>query len=150
YVGMGYQLYRYEEIFRSAVDECATLLSADIGVDIRNIIYADNNDPQAADKLKNTLYTQPAIFITEYALARLWMSWGLTPTAFIGHSVGEFVAAHLAGVFSLADALKLVASRGRLISGLPTGSMLSVRAPYDKIASDMPEDIVIAAINAPS
>lgn len=150
YVGMGYQLYQHEEVFRSAVDECAELLALDTGEDIRGVIYANSEDPAAADKLKNTFYTQPALFVTEYALAKLWMSWGLTPTAFIGHSVGEFVAAHLAGVFSLSDALKLVASRGRLISGLPTGSMLSVRASYDKIAPSIPGNISLAAINGPA
>ena len=82
----------------------------------------------AAELLKQTAYTQPALFVVEYAVARLWMRWGIKPAAFIGHSVGEYVAACLAGVFTLADALPLVAARGRLIQQLPTGAMLAVSA----------------------
>src|SRR5690606_28102621 len=130
--------------------ECSTVLLDILGEDIRDIIFVEAVDRDAQENLKNTKYTQPALFVTEYALAKLWISWGIIPTAFIGHSIGEFVAAHLAGVFSLADVLKLVAIRGQLISGLPAGSMLSVRDKASHIAQSMPAGVSMAAINAPS
>lgn len=150
YVNMGKELYEHEPVFRQAVDDCALLLEGLLQEDIRDTIYADASDDDANARLTNTQYTQPALFVTEYALAKLWISWGITPTAFIGHSIGEFVAAHLAGVFSLADALKLVAARGRLITALPSGSMLSIRAHAEKIRQMLPQGINLAAVNAPS
>jgi glutamate-1-semialdehyde aminotransferase/malonyl CoA-acyl carrier protein transacylase/acyl carrier protein len=98
--------------------------------------------------LKDTRFTQPALFVTEYALAQLWLSWGIKPTAFCGHSIGEFVAAHLAGIFNLQDALHLIAIRGRLVSELPGGSMLSVRLSEDKLKDILPDNLSIAAINS--
>jgi len=147
---MGKELYALEKVYREAIDECSTILLDILGEDIRKVIFVEAIDPDAQEKLRNTKYTQPALFVTEYALAKLWMSWGVLPTAFIGHSIGEFVAAHLAGVFSLADVLKLVAIRGRLITGLRPGSMLSVRSSASHITQMMPTDISMAAINAPS
>ncbi|PPL00242.1 amino acid adenylation domain-containing protein [Parapedobacter indicus] len=147
---MGKELYALENVYREAIDECSTILFDILGEDIRKVIFVETIDPDTQEKLRNTKYAQPALFITEYALAKLWMSWGVLPTAFIGHSIGEFVAAHLAGVFSLADALKLVAIRGRLIAGLRPGSMLSVRGDASHIAQLMPTGISMAAINAPS
>ncbi|BAV05296.1 amino acid adenylation domain-containing protein [Filimonas lacunae] len=140
---MGKAIYDREPVFQQAVDECAVLLQDIMGEDIRSIIY------QLKDiyALTNTYYTQPALFVTEYALAKLWMSWGIVPAVYVGHSVGEFVAAHLAGVFSLADALQLIAARGRLISCLPQGAMLSVRAAVDTLT--LPDNISVAALNAP-
>lgn len=150
YPNMGKDLYEREPVFRQAVDECALLLDDVLHEDIRDTIYTDASDEQARMRLTNTKYTQPALFVTEYALAKLWMSWGIMPSAFIGHSIGEFVAAHLAGVFSLPDALKLVATRGQLITSLPSGSMLSVRSEAEKISEKMPQGINMAAVNAPS
>lgn len=144
YPGMGKALYDRFAIYQETVDTCAALLKETEGWDIRQIIFSDD-----AETLKNTRYTQPALFVTEYALAKLWMSWGILPSAFIGHSVGEFVAACLAEVFSLSDALKLVATRGRLISELPGGSMAAIRKPVAEVAAVLPEGLCIAANNAP-
>lgn len=149
YINMGKELYDTEPVYRAAVDECAEILLNEMGEDIRRVIFSENEDEQATEKLKNTYYTQPAIFITSYALARLYMSWGIEPNAMVGHSIGEFVAAHLAGIFSLEDALKIVSTRAKLISSLPGGSMLSVRASVNDIKSILTENISIAAINAP-
>ncbi|MBO9620947.1 MAG: type I polyketide synthase, partial [Niabella sp.] len=149
YVNMGKELYRNEPVYRDAIDECAGILLNEMKEDIRKIIFPDQENEQATSNLKNTYYTQPAIFITSYALAKLYMSWSILPSALLGHSVGEFVAAHLAGVFSLADALKIVSTRARLISGLPGGSMLSVRTSVDTIQPLLPGNISVAAINAP-
>ncbi|WP_316812011.1 polyketide synthase [Pedobacter heparinus] len=148
YTGMGKELYDSEPAYRQAVDECALLLNAYLDRDIREVIYGDGNDGQAATDLNNTKYTQPALFATEYALARLWMSWGITPSVLCGHSIGEYVAAHLAGIFSLEDAVKLVAYRGLLISEQPGGSMLSVREKFDDVKPMIPADLSVAAINS--
>ncbi|KAA9353449.1 polyketide synthase [Larkinella humicola] len=148
YLNMGRDLYETEAVYRQAVDACAEGLSAYLETDIRTVLYPNEGNAKAEEKLKNTRFTQPALFVTEYALAKLWMSWGIEPSLLCGHSIGEFVAAHLAGVFSLADALKLVAVRGRLVSELPRGSMLSVRMEADQIGTLMPEPLSIAAINS--
>lgn len=149
YINMGKGLYTNEPVFQQAVDDCAALLEADLNEDIRTIIYPKNAGPQADQKINNTYYTQPALFVIEYALAKLWMSWGINPAAFIGHSIGEFVAAHLAGVFSLKDGLHLIATRARLMAELSKGSMLSVRAGHEQIVSILPAGLSLAAINSP-
>jgi len=148
-VNMGKDLYQYEPVFQRAVDECAHLLQAYMNEDIRDVIYSKHAAAEAEDKINNTYYTQPAMFVIEYAMAKLWMSWGILPTAFIGHSIGEFVAAHLAGVFSLEDGLKLIATRGRMMAGLPRGSMLAVRTDFENIAALLPNDLSLAAMNSP-
>lgn len=148
YPNMGRDLYDQEEVYRNAVDECADILEPVMKEDIRDVIFVDNADELAADKLKDTRYAQPAIFTTSYALAKLYMSWGLNPVAFAGHSVGEFVGAHLSGVFSLEDVLRIVAERGRLISELPAGSMLSVRASEETVKELLDPGVFIAAQNA--
>ncbi|MDQ2792535.1 MAG: amino acid adenylation domain-containing protein [Bacteroidota bacterium] len=151
YLNMGRELYAHEPVFRATVDECAELLHAHLGEDIRAIIYPKSTAVEsalAADRLQNTRYAQPALFVTEYALARLWQSWGVEPTHLCGHSIGEFVAACLAGVFTLPDALRLVAVRGRLISELPAGRMLSVRADAALIKSLLPAGLDLAAVNS--
>ena len=149
YVNMGLELYRSETVFREAVDECARMLESEMKEDIRKIIFPDQPGVAADEKINNTYYTQPALFVIEYALAKLWMSWGIRAAAFVGHSIGEFVAAHLSGVFSLADGLKLISTRGKLMSELERGSMLSVRASHETIRSILPEGISLAAINSP-
>jgi amino acid adenylation domain-containing protein len=150
YLHMGREMYRHEAVFRNAVDECAALLKSEMGEDIREVMYSDVNRELAAERLQNTYYTQPAIFITEYALAKTWMKLGIKPSLFLGHSVGEFVAAHLAGVFSLKDALYLIASRAKLMADLPKGSMLAVRMNVDLLKPILPAELSIAAVNSPN
>lgn len=148
YLNMGRGLYENEAAFRQAVDTCADLLKAHLSIDIRQILYPSEPDNTAEQRLRNTRYTQPALFVTEYALAQLWMSWGIEPSVFCGHSIGEFVAAHLAGVFTLADAVTLIAIRGQKVSGLPRGSMLSVWMEAGTLESILPSSLSIAAINS--
>ncbi|RYF19367.1 MAG: aminotransferase class III-fold pyridoxal phosphate-dependent enzyme, partial [Flavobacteriales bacterium] len=148
FLNMGLDLYREEPIYKAAIDECANLLTDLLDKDIREVIFEETELTAAGAQLKNTKYTQPALFVTSYALAQLWMSWGVMPTAFIGHSVGEYVAAHFAGIFSLTDALKLVSIRGLMISKLPNGSMLSIRHDADEISKLLTDDLAIAAINS--
>lgn len=144
YPGMGRGLYDTEPAFRAAFDACADALLAELGFDLREPVFSD--DPQA---LLPTAIMQPATFAIEYSIAQLWMSHGIVPTAMIGHSVGEFVAATLAGVFALPDALKLVARRGALMQAQPAGGMLSVRLALDELLARMPADLSLAAENAP-
>lgn len=148
YLQMGKSLYTEEKVFKEAVDKCADLLKSYIKLDIRQIIYPEENSEEAELKLKDTKYTQPALFVVEYALSQLWMSWGVKPTLLCGHSVGEFVAAHLAGIFTLEDALHLITMRGKLVSELPGGSMLSVRSNIELVKNIVPETLSIAAINS--
>jgi amino acid adenylation domain-containing protein len=145
FVNMGKDLYHHEAVFREAVDECAYLLYEYMSEDIRKILF---DDAANAHLINNTRYTQPVMFIFEYALAKLWMSWGIQPSAFIGHSIGEFVAAHLSGIFSLGDAIMLIEARGRLMAELPQGSMLSVLANVDQVNSLLPAGLSVAAINS--
>jgi amino acid adenylation domain-containing protein len=144
YARMGYGLYHSEPAFRAAYDECCAILQAHSGRDPRETFFSE--DPAA---LTPTSATQPAIFALEYSLARTWMSWGIAPTALIGHSVGEWVCAALADVMSLHDALGLVLERGRRMQALPAGSMLSVRLPAAELEPKLPAGVVIAAENAP-
>lgn len=148
YLQMGKMLYESESVFRKAVDQCSDILLKTHDFDIRSIIYPEINSTEAENLLKDTQYTQPALFVVEYALSQLWMSWGIKPTLLCGHSVGEFVAAHLAGVFTLEDALLLVAVRGKLVSNLPRGSMLSVRTTYKSLLEILPETLSVAAVNS--
>jgi acyl transferase domain-containing protein len=150
YPGMGADLYRAEPAYRAEVDRCAELLAPHLGLDLREVL-----DPtvaqaeEAGQRLGQTAVTQPALFAVEYALARLWMSWGVTPGAMLGHSIGEYVAACLAGVFSLPDALALVAARGRLMQELPGGAMLSVPLPEEEAEGWLGPHLSLAAVNAP-
>jgi acyl transferase domain-containing protein/NADPH:quinone reductase-like Zn-dependent oxidoreductase/acyl carrier protein len=150
YVQMGRELYDTEPVYRAEVDRCAVLLESHLGLDLRTILYpTDGDDEAATEKLKQTAITQPALFVVEYALAKLWQSWGVEPEAMIGHSIGEYVAATLAGVFQLEDALGLVAARGRLMQGLPAGSMLAVPVPESELAPLLGDELSLAAVNAP-
>ena len=129
-VHMGEELYQTETTFRAAIDTCAELLKPHLQLDLRSILYPQAEQAAVcAEQLDQTWLTQPALFVTEYALAQLWIERGISPHAMIGHSIGEYVAACLAGVFSLSDALLLVAARGRLMQELPTGAMLMVALP---------------------
>ncbi|WP_437755172.1 type I polyketide synthase [Sorangium sp. So ce1389] len=147
---MGRDLYETEPVFRAEVDACAARLERHLGTDIRKVLFpapADRED--AARRLDRTSMTQPALFVVEYALARLWMAWGLTPDAMLGHSVGEYVAACLAGCLSLDDALALVAARGQLMEATPEGAMLAVSAPEAEVAGWLGEEVALAAVNGP-
>ncbi|MDP4501998.1 type I polyketide synthase [Nonomuraea turcica] len=145
YAGMGAELYAAEPAFAAAVDECAKILQAELGEDIRPLLFTEGGD----DRLRETRLTQPALFTVEYALARLWQEWGARPAAMIGHSVGEYVAATLARVFALPDALRLVAARGRLMQSLPTGSMLAVAKDEKDVAAMLTDGVSIATVNGP-
>ena len=148
YVNMGGELYDNEPIFKAAVDECIALLKDAPQSDIFDVMYPAMADEKSAEKLKNTFYTQPAIFIVEYAMAKLWMSWGIQPTILTGHSIGEFVAAHLAGVFDLNDALHMISTRAKMVSEVAKGSMLSVRLEASQLEAILPASLSIAAINS--
>ena len=150
YSGMGAGLYGAEPAYRAEIDRCSELLAPHLGFDLREVL--DPVPGQAEEmgrRLGQTAVTQPALFAVEYALARLWMSWGVTPRAMLGHSVGEYVAACLAGVFSLPDALALVAARGRLMQELPAGAMLSVPLPAEEVERLLGPHLSLAAVNAP-
>ena len=144
YAGMGRELHAREPAFREAFDACAAVLDVELGLDFRALVFGDD-----ADALLPTAIMQPAIFSIEYSLARWWMAQGVTPVAMAGHSVGEFVAATLAGVFALDDALRLVARRGRLMQAQPSGAMLSVRMPLQALSPRLPDTLSLAAENAP-
>lgn len=151
YPNMGRELYDSEPVFRGEVDACAEILKSEIGVDIRDVLYPSGEAiADAAVRLRETNFTQPVLFVIEYALARLWMEWGIRPHAMVGHSIGEYVAACLAGVMRLCDALSLVAARGKAIQELPRGSMLAVPLEEARVRELLRPGISIAAVNAAS
>lgn len=147
-VHMASDLYRREETFRRAVDECADMLRPHLGLDIRAVLYPNEAGKETArDLLLRTEIAQPALFVTEYALARMWMEWGVRPRAVAGHSLGEYAAACLAGIFSLGDTLALVAERGKLMQRLERGAMLAVSLSPEEIRSVLGDELSLAAIN---
>jgi acyl transferase domain-containing protein len=148
YVGMGRGLYESEGVYREALDRCAEGLRGPLGRDLREVLFAAEAErASAAEELRQTELTQPALFAVEWSLSQLWMSWGIKPAAMIGHSIGEYVAACLAGVFRLEDALGLVAERGRLMQGLPSGSMLAVRLSESELSGLLEGGVGVAALN---
>lgn len=157
YPGMARELHASEPVFREVIDRCCDALEAtgSSAQNPRRHLLWDPDQPspldatQAASELAQTQIAQPAIFAMEMALARLLMSWGIEPAAVMGHSVGEFAAACVAGVFELEDAMCLVAARGRLMQAQPAGSMLAVRAPVERVQEMLPAEVAIAAVNAP-
>lgn len=179
YVNMGLELYQAEPVFRREVDRCCELLKPHLGSDLRDVIYPERGPgapaPSAADanptaapldmrrmlrgedqddettrRLNQTRFSQPVLFVIEYALAQLWIEWGVKPQALIGYSIGEYVAACLAGVYSLEDALLLVARRAQLIQQLPVGAMLAVSLPAEEVQPLLRENLNLAAINGPA
>lgn len=149
YVNMARELYLSEPTFTAQVDYCAEQLKPHLGLDLRTVLYPSEDQAQAAtQQLTQTAITQPALFAIEYALAKLWIAWGVLPEAMVGHSIGEYVAACLAEVFSLEDALALVAHRGRLMQQLPSGAMLSVQLPEQEVQPLLGEELSLAASNA--
>ncbi len=145
YVGMGKQLYEHSPVFRAEIDRCAQILDTQLDKSLLSIL-----DSSLIDQ---TAYTQPALFALEYALFQLWKSWGIAPSVVMGHSVGEYVAACVAGVFSLEDGLKLIAARGRLMQQLPqSGQMVAVMATLPEVTAAIKlyeNEVTIAAINGP-
>ena len=145
YAGMGRGLYDAEPEFRADLDRCAESVKARLGFDLRDVLYRDGRD---AD-LRRTLMAQPAVFAVEYALARLWMSWGIAPHGMLGHSLGEYVAATMAGVFSLEAALDAICSRAELMDSLPGGAMVSVPLGEADVTPLLAAGLALAAVNAP-
>jgi len=140
YPGMGRGLYETEQSFREDVDRCAELLVPHLELDLRDLLFpaegadgANAAEQAAARALQQTAITQPALFTICWASARLWMRWGVKPAAMLGHSIGEYAAACLAGVFTLEDALAVVAARGALMQQMPPGAMLAVPLPEDEV-----------------
>jgi acyl transferase domain-containing protein len=175
YVQMTAGLYLSEPTVRKHVDRCSELLRPLLGIDLREVLYpggpqasdearpgavgldlrrmlqrTENRPDPASERLNQTLVAQPALFVIEYALAQLWMEWGVRPQAIVGYSIGEYVAACLAGVMSLEDALKLVAWRARLIQELPPGAMLAVPLSEDEVRPLLGVQLSLSAINGPS
>ncbi len=148
YHKMGWDLYQTHPVFRSVMDNCDELLSPHLDRSLTNLLYEGDTS-----SLHETRYTQPVIFAVEYALAKLLESWGIKPSLVIGHSIGEYVAATIAGIFELKDVLGLVAARGRLVQSLPmNGSMAAVMAGEQRVKEAIDAcrgDVSIAAMNAP-
>jgi len=169
-VHMARELYETEPTFRATIERAAEILEPHLGLDLREVLYPSDEAPPerggtldlkrlmgrerapetpAEQRLARTSVAQPALFAVEVALARLWREWGIEPEALIGYSLGEYTAAHLAGVFSFEDALELVAGRAKLIEELPEGAMLAVSLPEDELKELLGEELGLAAINAP-
>ena len=150
FVNMAFGLYQTESVFRDYVDTCCAILKPHLGLDLRELLYPGDGYGQSdVGRLNQTGLTQPALFVVEYALSRLLMDRGIKPKAMIGHSIGEYVAACLAGVFSLEDGLALVSVRGRLMAQQPAGSMIAVPLSEQEIEPLVGEGLSIAAINRP-
>jgi acyl transferase domain-containing protein len=151
YPGMARQLYTTRPVFRAALDRCADLLQPLLDRPLLDLLFAETAASDASP-LHQTCYTQPALFAVEYALTELWRSWGIVPQALMGHSFGEYVAAVIAGVFSLEDGLRLIAARGQLMQQLPPGgAMAAILAPEARVraAIEPYNQLAIAAINGP-
>ena len=150
HVGMARDLYRDEPFFRDQLDRLAVLFPPNLGREVLPLLVADSGGPTIEGDINRTELAQPALFAVEYALAQLLMSWGVRPESMIGHSVGEWVAACIAGVVSLADAVSLIAARGRLIGALPRGAMLAVALSEEELTRRLAPDLDLAAVNGPA
>ncbi|NUK50151.1 amino acid adenylation domain-containing protein [Streptomyces lunaelactis] len=144
--GMGRAAYEQEPVFRAEADRAASILRSLTGVDVRPVLGLDEPVPDHDATIHETSIAQPALFVLEYALARLWESWGVRPVAMLGHSLGELVAACVSGVMSLEDALSLVAARGRLMQAAPTGVMTAVPLPESEVVPLL-DGVDLAAVN---
>jgi len=150
YPNMGRPLYETEPVYQQEMRRCAAFLQKHHGIDLIALMYLSICDDAAAARLRQPSLGLPAIFATEYSLAKLLMSWGISPACMVGHSLGEYTAACLSGVLSLEDALALVAFRGTLLENLPAGAMLSVSLPESETRALLQGGLSIAAINAPN
>jgi len=171
YLNMGSELYQFEPTFREHLDRCCSLFEPLLGLNLKEVIYPTSHsitettkekpgidlrqmlgrdrqslDP-AAQKLNQTYLTQPALFAIEYALAQLWISWGIRPVAMIGYSIGEYTAATIAGVLSLEDAITLVAKRAQMIQELPGGAMLAVPLTEEEVQPFLNKNLSLSAVN---
>jgi len=151
YVGMGRELYEREAVFRATVDQCAAAFQRAQGYDLRAVLYPqEGQEAEAAARLVETEVTQPALFVLEYALTRLWQQWGLRIEALMGHSIGEYVAACVTGLLSVEDAVRLVGRRGRLMQGMERGAMLAVRLSESELQRWVQhKELWVAAVNGP-
>ncbi|MEM8533214.1 MAG: aminotransferase class III-fold pyridoxal phosphate-dependent enzyme, partial [Chloroflexota bacterium] len=151
YLQMGRILYETQPTFRTTLDRCADILAAYLDIPLLDLLYSDAVNETL---IHETAYTQPILFAFEYALAEMWRSWGIVPTAVMGHSVGEYVAACVAGVFSLEDGLRLIAERGRLMQNLPKNGKMAVIFADETFVRSAIEPysatVAIAAINGPT
>jgi acyl transferase domain-containing protein/acyl carrier protein len=171
YVNMAWELYQTEPTFREQINHCCEFLKSHLGLDLRDVLYPNRfqqassskldagldlrkmlgrsptQADEATEKLNQTFLTQPAIFVIEYALAQLWLSWGIRPAAMIGYSIGEYVAATLAGVLSLEEALTLVAKRAQMIQELPSGAMLAVPLSPTEVSPVLNDRLSLSAVN---
>ncbi|MGA8763571.1 MAG: beta-ketoacyl synthase N-terminal-like domain-containing protein [Candidatus Sulfotelmatobacter sp.] len=151
YVNMGLETYRSEPNFRRNVDECSEFLTGRVGFDLREVLYPTSEQAEAAARrIHQTEVAELALFVFEYALAQLWMEWGIRPQVLIGQSIGEYVAACLAGVFSLHDALALLAERSMLLQRLLEGAMLAVALSEPEMQRSIVPGLELAATNGPS
>ena len=158
YVGMAHSLYTTHSVFREGFQRCSILLDPHLDRPLASVLYPETGQAdQAAELIKQTAFTQPALFVLGYALSEMWSSWGIRPDFLIGHSAGEIMAAYLAGVFSLEDALKIVTVRSKLMQSQPSnGGMLMLVAKPEEVrelisnANDGCNNLVIAAYNGPS
>ncbi|HEY0739061.1 MAG TPA: amino acid adenylation domain-containing protein [Herpetosiphonaceae bacterium] len=148
-IAMAAEIYRSEPVFRETFDRCADLLLPLLGLDLRTALYANPERGAAAEQLNQTALAQPALFAVEYALAQLWLDWGIQPVAMLGHSIGEYVAATLADVMSLEEALKVITMRGQLMQSLPDGAMLAVPLPVAAVQPLLIGQLCLAAHNGP-
>jgi amino acid adenylation domain-containing protein len=151
YIDMGLELYHNEAIFREEMDRCFAILTPLMNLDIKDILYPETSGASGVhdSSINQTYITQPLLFAFQYSLARLIMSWGIRPYAMIGHSIGEYTAACISGVFTLEEALGLVVWRGKLMQDMPEGGMLSVPMANEKLAQILPQTLELAAINGP-
>jgi acyl transferase domain-containing protein/thioesterase domain-containing protein/acyl carrier protein len=151
FCGMGRQLHESEPVFTKWIATCASLARPHLGFDFRDILYpAKGTETEAAKLLKATWNAQPILFALEYALAQLWISWGIRPTSLLGHSLGEYTAACLSGVFTLEDAIALVCARGNLMKKVSEGAMLAVAQSEAEIAPLITGMLTLAAVNGPA
>ncbi len=151
YVGMGQELYETEPVFRDAIHQCAEILEKD-NIPLLKLLYPalESSTLHSEYSIHDTAITQPALFALEYALAKLWQFWGIEPDYVLGHSIGEYAAACIAGVFSLEDGLRLIAARGRLMQSLPEGGgMVAVMAASAPVSEVLLDGVAIAAVNGP-
>jgi acyl transferase domain-containing protein len=148
---MARDLYGSEAVFRDSFDACAAIVEKRLGFSLKELVYPSPQQEEASRaRIAEVRYAQAAVFAIEYSLAQLWQHWGVRPHALAGHSLGEYVAACIAGVFSLEDALLLVSERGRLMQDLPRGAMLSVALACDEVRKYLGEGVDIGAVNSPS